>query len=573
MITKRFPRICSFRIALMFLLIAGLPSTVHSQSSWVFEDFYGRQGVSDFGMCVKSTEDGGAITIGSSESFGAGDPVIHIIRVDPLGNPVWEKYYDKQAYVRDMSIAQCENGDFVWTAGVILFGQTSYDILVVRMGPDGSVLWARLLGFGNSRDEYAHAIVETRNGDVAVSGVTINDPNRGDDLVVARFKSDGTWLWAYHYGSAGDDDNHGLLENIDENLYAAGAIAASAGGLDAWLLEIDAAGSPGWSHSYGLNDGLFDWFLNVVENPDNGELYAVGHDQRGSGLGNSVIVAVDASSGAVSNAIRYRHNLAGAGHESARSIVYAPEDKEFVVCGRYQTATSVTQPYTAAFPSDLSAPLWMRRRQQIEAGAYRSIDITNGNREYDQGGGYWIAGSLSEDQTWHSTRRFHSLTRTNWNGKTDCTQDLEWDSDNTVADIGRDISFFDFDEAVEVSVKGFDVKTRNEECPGIWIGSNAKFGAKPQSSLTSADGFAARLQQSILLHGEKLRVEFLSGSASSARIVISDIQGRVHYDAADVIRGGQFAVEISTDAWMPGTYYVQIRFNNRVQALRFVLSD
>ncbi len=563
-------RPCFNRLALIAMLLSTATVAAQAQSSWVFEDFYGNRGVSDFGMCVKTTEDGGAITIGASESFGAANPLIHIIRVDPLGNPVWESTYDQHAITQDMSIAVCDNGDFVWTAGVILPGQTTSDILVVRTGPDGSPLWARLVGRNNNRNERAHAILEAQNGDIAVSGVTDNVTSNGMDLLVSRFEQDGTWLWSFHYGSAEDDKNHGLVERGNGNLIAAGAISAEAGGYDAWLLEIDPAGNPGWSHSYGPNDGFNDWFLNVIEHPATGELYAVGHYQRLSGFGSSLIVAVDPNSGTFVHTIHYRHNLAAANFEAARSIAYAPADDEFVVCGRYRTAAGVVQPYTAAFPADLSTPLWMLRRQQPEAGTYRSIDITDGNQEYDQGGGFWIAGSVSEDMSWPSTRRYHSLTRSNWKGKTDCVEDLDWDFDPSMVDRAVDIEFDEADEAVEFSIKKRNVKSGNEVCPAVWLNSHAKSIAAPKAE---TKGLQARLHQSVLRRGDDLTLKFGASGMKVARIVITDVRGRVYHDAASSIRGDQEVIAVKTNGWVSGTYYLQISLRDDVQAMRFVIRN
>ncbi len=573
MITRHSHKTVFSRLSLLVLLTISTTMAAQAQASWVFEDFYGSQGVSDFGMCVKTTHDGGAITIGSSESFGQGYPVIHVIRVDPLGNPVWENYYDQNAFVRDMSIAECSNLDLVWTASVIIRGQPDYDILVARTEADGTLLWARLVGFDNERDEYASAIVETQNGDIAVSGVAANVPNRGHELIVARFEQDGSWLWSGHYGTEGNDDNHGLTEHSNGNLIAAGAIAANAGGQDAWLLEIDANGNPGWSHSYGPDDGFLDGFRNVIEHPSTGELYAVGNYQRTSGFGSGLIVAVNPNNGAVVHSIHYRHNLAGSGLETCRSIVYAPDEDEFVVCGRYITPNSVVQPYTAAFPPDLSAPLWMLRRNQSEAGVYRSIDLTDGNPDYEQGGGYWIAGSVSEDQTWHSPRRYHSLTRTNWNGKTDCTQELDWDLDPSLDDIDRDIAFDGADEAVEISPKRVAVDSRTEECPGVWIDSHAKSAAELETPPVINNSILARLPQSPLRSGETLQLALTSTDVQNVRIVITDIQGRQYHDAHYASSNSQTVVDISTDAWAAGIYVVQLRVANNIQTLRVLLHN
>ena len=53
---------------------------------------YGGSG-SDVGQSVQQTSDGGFVVAGSTESFGAGESDIYLIRTDAQGNTLWTRTY------------------------------------------------------------------------------------------------------------------------------------------------------------------------------------------------------------------------------------------------------------------------------------------------------------------------------------------------------------------------------------------------------------------------------------------------------------------------------------------------
>lgn len=135
---------------------------------------------------------------------------------------------------------------------VVAVGETSVarndpDATVVRLGPDGRLVWIRQLSggvaLGNDR---AHAVVLGADGSTYVAG-ELTRPATGMDLFVAKLAADGTEVWRRTYASPGAVQDSALAIALD----AAGdvAVAGEAGEPATWLVMKLAAsdGSVMWS--------------------------------------------------------------------------------------------------------------------------------------------------------------------------------------------------------------------------------------------------------------------------------------------------------------------------------------
>ena len=88
----------------------------------------------DEGRSVVITSDGGYVTAGYTESFGAGMSDIYLIKYDTLGNLEWELTEGTADNERGYSVAECSDGGFVVAGMKSTGGMGSEDILLVRFG-------------------------------------------------------------------------------------------------------------------------------------------------------------------------------------------------------------------------------------------------------------------------------------------------------------------------------------------------------------------------------------------------------------------------------------------------------
>ncbi len=124
------------------------------------------------------------------------------------------------------------------------------DAVVVRLAPDGSVVWARQLG-GPGEDK-AYAIAADASGVYAVGVATGGLPGApglgGQDGWLAKFTVDGEQQWARVVDGPDDDLLAGVAIAAGALVVATGAVGgdATAGGKDVLTVAYTAAGAQRW---------------------------------------------------------------------------------------------------------------------------------------------------------------------------------------------------------------------------------------------------------------------------------------------------------------------------------------
>lgn len=131
----------------------------------------------DTGYEVKTTEDGGAIVVGYTTSFGNGGDAI-VIKIDSLGNTEWQKNYGGFWQEQGFSIKQDNDGSYIFTGNKTIAGNK--DVWLVKLNTLGDTLWTRTYG-GINTDNVEQVII-TNQGNYALAGNTQSFGSGMDDF-------------------------------------------------------------------------------------------------------------------------------------------------------------------------------------------------------------------------------------------------------------------------------------------------------------------------------------------------------------------------------------------------------
>lgn len=190
----------------------------------------------------------------------------------------WMKGYgnSNSEYVSDLAVDNDGNiyatGTFSGTLtidGQSVVSAGSTDFYVVKMTPDGSVVW--LKSGGSSDVEQANAIAVDANANVYVAGLS-NDytsfdgndfPSRGaKDGFLLKLDSDGNYVYVRTLGSYQDDNALDVAVDGANNVVVTGHFSfalqigptaffqSARGGDDAFLVKFDTSGDVVWSMTY-----------------------------------------------------------------------------------------------------------------------------------------------------------------------------------------------------------------------------------------------------------------------------------------------------------------------------------
>jgi uncharacterized delta-60 repeat protein len=116
------------------------------------------------------TPDGGFVVVGATTAFGAAGLDTWVLRLDAQGDVVWQKRYGGGGSDVGYSIRTTFDGGFVVAGFTTSFGAGSYDAWVLRLDAVGNVLWQR--AYGGGLQDWANSVDLTTDGGFVVAGYT-----------------------------------------------------------------------------------------------------------------------------------------------------------------------------------------------------------------------------------------------------------------------------------------------------------------------------------------------------------------------------------------------------------------
>ena len=240
----------------------------------------------DLLYALQQTADGGYILGGSSVSAASGDKSTGplgtsgndgwVVKLDASGHKQWDRTLGGAGFDELGSLAQTTDGGYVagFSSGSPVSGNKTQpangrsDYWVVKLNATGQVEWDRTLG-GDGLD-YFVAALQTRDGGYLVGGHTDSgvsgsktQPTRGGvDYWVVKLDAAGRPQWDQRVGTALGDTLGGLRQTRDGGYLLGGNTRAGISGdktqpgrgsWDYWVVKLDATGQPQWDATYGGN--------------------------------------------------------------------------------------------------------------------------------------------------------------------------------------------------------------------------------------------------------------------------------------------------------------------------------
>ena len=271
-----------------------------------WEKDYGGSLPEDF-RDLQQTRDHGYILAGYTDSPVSGDktqPVwgstdFWIVRLDSLGNKIWDRDFGGTSVDNLYSVQQTSDGGFIlggssqsqaggdktqntWTA--------SEDYWIVKIDSLGNKQWDSDLG-GTSTDELG-TVTQTADGGYLLCGRSFSgvggDKSQagfgGVDCWIVKTDALGNKIWDMSYGGTADDFLHSARQTSDHGFIIGGFTYSGVGGnkttplwgtsgTDYWVIKTDSLGVKQWEKDFGGTDNEDD-FGSVFETFDHGFLFA-----------------------------------------------------------------------------------------------------------------------------------------------------------------------------------------------------------------------------------------------------------------------------------------------------------
>jgi hypothetical protein len=244
---------------------------------------------SDMASSIIQTKSGEYVIAGYTNSsdgdisFQHGGSDFWLIKLDTIGNIIWQRTYGGKNAEWAMSMVQTADEGFMLTGqtmsrdGDVAGNPKIGAIWVVKLNTLGVLEWQNT--FGDISTEQIYSVVQTMEGGYIFAGETnsssVPGSHEGGDAWVVKLDSVGSVQWQKCFGGSDRDFAHSIIQTTDGGYIFAGGTASVDGDItnnngssDAWLVKLDLLGNIEWQKCYGGNNS--DGAFSIIQTLDGG---------------------------------------------------------------------------------------------------------------------------------------------------------------------------------------------------------------------------------------------------------------------------------------------------------------
>lgn len=263
-------------------IITDPPAEFNGTLAWV--ESFGGSGI-DQATAVVATDDGAFMVLGSTYSNDghfAGlksttDADFFLMRVRSDGGVDWTKVYGGDDDELATGITKTSDGGFVlvgYSRSDNCFTGSNggfHDYYLLKVDTQGNEIWCQNFGYPGS--DQAQSIIETREGDLMVTGffdVSASEGQGNEDRSNSgslhgvgeywgiKLDADGQFFWKRYFGGSNNDRSYNVVQANDGGFLLIGSsesddfdITDSKGSYDYWAVKLSAQGALQWTRSFG----------------------------------------------------------------------------------------------------------------------------------------------------------------------------------------------------------------------------------------------------------------------------------------------------------------------------------
>jgi hypothetical protein len=231
----------------------------------------------------------------------------------PVNNehyPEWNRTLGGTGYQTGVGVIECRGGGYAIIGGGT--GKGGSDAFLIRTDQDGVLLWNQT--YGGYDWDGAGAVLECSDGGFAITGGSSNYTT-GDHVWFLRTDANGNQLWNATY-PVSNRSAFGAIFELPGGGFAVGGWTESfgSGGVDAWLVFLDALGQPLQNFTYGGAED--DYAIRMIRCQGGGFAMAGATESYGDGARSLWLLRVSADGD-----LLWHRTYGGAGYDSLYGVV------------------------------------------------------------------------------------------------------------------------------------------------------------------------------------------------------------------------------------------------------------
>ncbi|HIA10730.1 MAG TPA: T9SS type B sorting domain-containing protein [Flavobacteriales bacterium] len=250
----------------------------------------------DEGHSVQETSGNGYILAGFTASYGAGGNDVYLVKTNAAGDITWANTFGGTGDEEGYSLDQTSDGGYIVCGQTNSYGAGNTDVYLLKINSSGSLQWSKT--YGGTADDGGRSIAQTADGGYILTGYAESYGSGLKDIYTIKTDSLGTVQWSKTYGGAADDGGRSIVQTLDGGYVLTGStISYGALTIEAYLLKLDNTGTLEWNAEkkiFGGPNGA-DIGNSVQQTLDGGYIFAATSSSFGAGGSDIYLVRVNSS--------------------------------------------------------------------------------------------------------------------------------------------------------------------------------------------------------------------------------------------------------------------------------------
>jgi hypothetical protein len=266
----------------------------------------------DYGNSVQQTSDGGYIIVGQSSPPTDLDYDLWLIKTDRTGTKIWDKLFGGDSHDRGESVKQTSDGGYIITGSTESYGAGNRDVWLIKTDSNGNLVWDKT--YGDSENDSGFEVIELSTGGYIIAGSThINDPWYEADIWLIKTDSNGNKIWDKIIGGDGNEVGSSVQEVDDGGFIITGQISGI-GFADLWLVKTDSEGEVLWDKRFDKYDHV-DMGNSVKQTADGGFIVGGSASSDGLNVYDAWLIKTDSDGN-----LEWDKTFGGNGHDLGNSV-------------------------------------------------------------------------------------------------------------------------------------------------------------------------------------------------------------------------------------------------------------